>query len=140
MHLIELSNYSLAPTGSGNGLDGFYLALSKGDIYSIQTDLIDDASNLLRALATLTHPIKGAYLFMGEKLDFSDYRKLLPYKKKIGYIAPDSAMKATEPFEKTCFLKEIISRIRSQSTWMKTPPIYAGFLTSKKSLTCVLRT
>ena len=105
MHLFELSNYSLAPTGSGNGLDGFYLALSKGDIYSIQADLLDDAHNLLRGLATLTHPIKGTYLFMGEKLDFSDYRKLLPCKKKIGYIAPDSAMISNRTIRENLLLK-----------------------------------
>jgi ABC-type lipoprotein export system ATPase subunit len=105
MHLIELSNYSLAPTGSGNGLDGFYLVLSKGDIYSIQADLIDDAHNLLRALATLTLPIQGRYLFMGEKLDFSDYRKLLRYKKKIGYIASDSAMISNRTIRENLLLK-----------------------------------
>ena len=46
----------------------------------------------LRALATLERPDKGVYRFMGKSLDFSDYRKLLPCKKKIGYIASDSAL------------------------------------------------
>jgi len=105
MHLIELSNYSLAPIGVGNGLDGFYLTLSKGDVCSIQADLIDDARNLLRALATLTHPIQGTYRFRGEKLDFSDYRKLLPCKKKIGYIASDSAMISNRTIRENLLLR-----------------------------------
>lgn len=92
MYLIELSDYSLKATGPGNGLKNFYFTLSNGDICSIQTDSTDDASNFLKALATLVRPVNGAYRFMGESISFADYRKLLPLKKKIGYIGQDSAM------------------------------------------------
>lgn len=92
MNIIELSDYTLASEGTGNGLNGFYFALSKGDVCSIETNSLDDAHTLLRALATLKNPVKGIYRFMGEEIDFSDYRNLLPYKKKIGYIASDSGM------------------------------------------------
>ena len=92
MDLIELSDYSLSPDGIGNGLDQFHFALSKGDVFSIQADSYDDAHLFLKALAMLELPVKGTYRFMGEKIDFSDYRNLLPYKKKIGYVASDSGM------------------------------------------------
>jgi ABC-type polar amino acid transport system ATPase subunit len=92
MFLIELSDYCLNATGSGNGLKNFYFTLSDGDICSIQTDSSDDAHNFLKALATLVYPVNGAYRFLGEAVNFSDYRELLPIKKKIGYIGQDSAM------------------------------------------------
>ena len=92
MFLIELSDYCLNATGSGNGLKNFYFTLSDGDICSIQTDSSDDAHNFLKALATLVYPVNGAYRFLGEAANFSDYRELLPIKKKIGYIGQDSAM------------------------------------------------
>ena len=92
MYLIELSDYTLTPSETGNGLNRFYFALSKGDVCSIQSDSSDQARMFLRALATIEHPDKGVYRFMGKSLDFSDYRKLLPYKKKISYIASDSAL------------------------------------------------
>ena len=92
MFLIELSDYCLNATGSGNGLKNFYFTLSDGDICSIQTDSSDDAHIFLKALATLEYPVSGAYRFLGEAVNFSDYRELLPIKKKIGYIGQDSAM------------------------------------------------
>ncbi len=92
MQLIELSNYTLASAGTGNGLNGFYFALLKGDICSIYADSEDDAHIFLKAIATLIRPTKGTYRFMGEKIDFSDHRNLLSCKKKIGYISSDSAM------------------------------------------------
>lgn len=92
MKLIELSDYTLSPIGTGNGLNRFCFGLSKGDVYSIQADLPDDAHLLLKAIAMLEHPTEGAYRFMGEKINFSDHRNLLPYKKKIGYITTDASM------------------------------------------------
>ncbi len=92
MSLIELSDYCLNATGSGNGLKNSYFTLSDGDICSIQTDSSDDAHNFLKALATLVYPVNGAYRFLGEAVNFSDYRELLPIKKKIGYIGQDSVM------------------------------------------------
>lgn len=92
MYLIELSDYTLTPVETGRGLNKFYFALSRGDICSIQTDSFENAHLFLRALATLERPEKGVYCFRGTSLDFSDYRKLLPYKKKISYITSDAAM------------------------------------------------
>ncbi len=92
MYLIELLDYTIAPIGKGNGLNKFYFALSRGDACSISTDSADDAHLFLKALTTLVYPVEGIYRFKGEPVDFSDYRSLLSCKKKIGYIAPDSAM------------------------------------------------
>lgn len=92
MYLIELSDYCLNPIGTGNGLNNSYFALSSGDACSMQTDSTDDAHIFLKALATLVQPVSGTYRFTGKTIDFSDYRELLPFKKKIGYIGQDSAM------------------------------------------------
>ncbi len=92
MKLIELSDYTLSPLGQGNGLNRFYFDLSKGDVCSIQADLPDDAHLFLKAIAMLEHPTDGVYRFMGKKINFLDHRNLLPYKKKIGYIATDTSM------------------------------------------------
>ena len=92
MQLIELSDYTLLPIGTGNGLNGFYFSLSEGDICSIDTDSPDDAHLLLRAVAMLDHAASGTYRFMGKKINFSDHRNLLSYKKKIGYVAIDASM------------------------------------------------
>lgn len=92
MYLIELSDYCLNPIGTGNGLKNSYFALSKGDVYSMQTDSTDDAHLFIKALATLVRPVNGTYRFMGETISFADYRKLLSIKKRIGYIGQDAAM------------------------------------------------
>lgn len=92
MYLIELSDYSLPATGSGRGLKNIYFTVSGGDVCFIQSDSINDAHIFLKALATLVRPENGTYRYMGETIDFSDYRKLLPFKKKIGYIGQDAAM------------------------------------------------
>ncbi len=92
MCLCKLTNYLIEKDASKKGLERFDFSISKGDVCSIQTDSRDDARSFLRALATLMRPVSGTYLFNDDQLDFSDYRKLLPYKKKIGYIAPSAAM------------------------------------------------
>ncbi|RZB34799.1 MAG: hypothetical protein SRB1_00567 [Desulfobacteraceae bacterium Eth-SRB1] len=92
MKLIELSDYTLSPIGQGNGLNRFYFDLSKGDACSVQADSPDDAHLLLKAIAMLEYPTDGAYRFMGEKINFSDHRNLLSYKKKIGYVTIDASM------------------------------------------------
>jgi ABC-type ATPase involved in cell division len=92
MHVIELTDYTLSPVGNGNGLQGISFALSEGDVCAIAADEEDDAIVFLRALGTLTLPVNGTYRFRGKNQDLSDYRRLLPIKKKIGYVAQDSAM------------------------------------------------
>jgi len=92
MELVELSDYRLAPIGDGKGIRDCRFSISRGDIYSIDAALPDDAKLFLRALATLAKPLRGTYRFQGEQLDFSDYRRLLPIKRRIAYIAPDAAL------------------------------------------------
>ena len=92
MYLIEFSDYNLAAEGFGKGLKNIYFALSEGDYCSLQADSLDDARMFLKALATLVGPQTGTYRYMGETIDFSDYRNLLAFKRKIGYIGQDSAM------------------------------------------------
>lgn len=92
MALLELSDYTLAPIGPGNGLSDFYFSLSEGDACAVCSDSDDDATLFLKGLATLVYPVKGTYRFEGQPIDLSNYRNALPCKKKIGYIAPDSAM------------------------------------------------
>ena len=90
--LIRLSDYSLEAIGNGNGLKNFSLVLSKGMAFSIRTESPDDAHLLLRGIATLVPPKSGQFFYKGEELDFSDYRNLLSYKKKVAYIASDATL------------------------------------------------
>jgi ABC-type polar amino acid transport system ATPase subunit len=90
--LIRLSDYTLEALGDGNGLKDFNLVLSKGEAFSITTDSPDDAHLLLRGIATLEFPKGGQFFYREKELDFSDYRNLLAYKKKVGYIASDATL------------------------------------------------
>jgi ABC-type ATPase involved in cell division len=92
MHVIELSDVTLAARGSGNGLRKVCFNLSPGEVVSVKTDSPDDGHVFLRALATLDTPLSGQYRFAGQLLDFSDYRHLLPIKKRIAYVAQDAAL------------------------------------------------
>jgi ABC-type ATPase involved in cell division len=92
MHLVELSDYSLPPIGTGNGLKKLHFTLSEGDMCYIYSDSPDDAHLFLRAVAMLEHSESGVYRFAGKKIDFSDHTNLLSYKRKIGYITNDAAM------------------------------------------------
>ncbi|MFB3924895.1 MAG: hypothetical protein ACE14T_02485 [Syntrophales bacterium] len=99
-----MSNYTLAPVGKGNGLNEIDFVLADGDSWSITADLPDDAHLFMRAMATLENPVRGDYFYCGTRLDFSDYRFLLPYKKKIGYISPDSALIGNRTIEDNLLL------------------------------------
>lgn len=92
MDIVELKNYSLAPFGKGLGLNPFDFRLAEGDAWSVNCELADDAHLFVRALATLENPTGGRYIFRGETLDFSSYVKLLPYKRRISFISPDSVL------------------------------------------------
>ncbi len=92
MHLIELTDYAVSFSGSEDGLKGYQFNLSRDDVCAIETQYPLKANLFIKALATLVTPESGSYRFDEEILDFSDYRKLLPIKKRIGYIAPDSYM------------------------------------------------
>ena len=92
MPILELIDYSLRPEGVGNGLTGFSFSLSAGDGYSIETDSIDDAALLLKALVLWVTPREGTYRFEGIPVDLSDYRNTLSCKQRMGYIASDTAL------------------------------------------------
>lgn len=91
MNLIELSDYRIASTRP-EGLAWEHLALCVGDVCAVKAASPVDAALFLRALTTLVSPKSGVYRFDGQTLDFSDYRKLLLYKKRIGYITAESNM------------------------------------------------
>lgn len=92
MNVIELKNYSLAPIGKGLGLRPFDFRLANGEACSVSCEPADDAHLFVRALATLERPLEGQYSFKGDRLDFSSYVNLLPYKRKISFISSDSVM------------------------------------------------
>ena len=92
MTTIALHDYSLPPFGKGLGLHSVSFGLSRGEVCAVHADQPDDAHIFMRALATLEKPSGGEYYFQGERLDFSNYINLLPYKRKIGYISPDSVL------------------------------------------------
>jgi len=66
--------------------------LSGAESCCVRSDSSDDARLFLRALATLVYPVQGTYRYNGKLLDFSDYRRLLSLKRRVGYIASDTAM------------------------------------------------
>ena len=92
MPAIELTAYRLAPLGIGSGLLEFDLALEEGEMVAVDADDPEDARLLLRALATLIPPTAGRFRLAGAEVDFTDYRRLLPVKRQIGYVAADAAM------------------------------------------------
>ena len=92
MPLIEITDYTLAPIGSGQGLNGINFTLSPGDVYAVESQQPDDAHLFIRALATLARPITGTYYYGGKRVDFSTSKEPIDCKRKIGYIAPDAAL------------------------------------------------
>jgi ABC-type ATPase involved in cell division len=92
LKLIELLKYTLAPIGRGEGLQNFSCTISEGDVLYIEGDRFDDIHLFLRALAVLEKPQSGVFYYRGQALDFSDYRKLLPYRRKVGFISADSTL------------------------------------------------
>ncbi len=92
MPLIELKDYTLRPEGAGKGLSDISFSLLQSDVCSIQADRVYDATLFLKALATLVYPVRGTYRFDGEEINLSDYRASLSCKRRIGYIAPGTAM------------------------------------------------
>ena len=89
---IEMSEYTLAPQGSGQGINAFHFALSSGDVCAVEAQSPDDASIFLRSLATLIRPVSGTYRYEGEPIDLTSRKEVLDCKPKIGYIAQDAAL------------------------------------------------
>jgi len=92
MYLINLVDYTIDSLEKDCGFDKLNFVLSRDDAFAINTDSSDRAHMFLKALAMLVKPVYGDFYFKDKKVDFSDYRNLLSLKKKIGYIASDSAM------------------------------------------------
>lgn len=92
MDAIELTDYALPPLATGRGLRPFDFHLAGGQSCAVHGDDPTDVHLFLRALATLERPKSGGYRFFEQRLDFSDYRLLLPWRRKISYIGRDSAM------------------------------------------------
>ena len=105
MHLIELTDYTVSFSGSEEGLKEYQFTLSRGDVCTIEARYPSKAILFIKALATLISPESGSYRFDEEILDFSDYRKLLPIKRRIGYIAPDSDMISNRTIRENLLLR-----------------------------------
>ena len=91
-NIIELNDCSFDPIKEGNGLSHVNFTLPVGAAYALSADLPADGHLFLRAVAALNSPVSGAFFFRGRKLNFSNDRNLLRYRKRIGYIASDSSM------------------------------------------------
>ncbi|MBU2487785.1 MAG: hypothetical protein KKA60_00180 [Proteobacteria bacterium] len=92
MSLVRLTDCDYATRGTGNGLSGVSFALSPGEVVILASDNGPDARLFLRALASLEKPLSGRFFHWDRELSFDDYRHLLPYKSKVGYIAADAAL------------------------------------------------
>jgi ABC-type ATPase involved in cell division len=89
MELIRLLDYSLRGPGGEAALQEISFSLNRGDRVSIIAHVRHDVRLFMRGLASLVCPTSGKFFYQGKELDFSDYRNLLPYKQKVGYIASD---------------------------------------------------
>lgn len=92
MPVVELTDCSYAPWGQGNGLSPFSFSLDRGQVAGVVADRNEDAHLFLRALASLATPLSGSLRHQGVLLDTGDYRRTLAYKRKVGYVASDSAV------------------------------------------------
>ncbi|MGD8835296.1 MAG: ATP-binding cassette domain-containing protein [Desulfobacteraceae bacterium] len=90
--IIEMTDYTLAPRGTGDGIHRFYFSLSEGNVCAIESPNPDDANAFLRAVATLNRPVQGNYRYKGRRIDLKSYEQMLRCKPKIGYIAPDASL------------------------------------------------
>ncbi len=82
-------DYSLKGPGGGAALQKINFSLNREDRVSIVAHARDDVRLFMRGLASLVYPTSGKFFYQGKELDSSDYRNLLPYKQKVGYIASD---------------------------------------------------
>ena len=90
--IVRLDDYTLWTQAEGIGISAVDLIVSEGEIWQIGTRDPATARLLLRAVATLERPQAGTYRFRGHLLDFSDYPKLLPIKRRIAYISSDATL------------------------------------------------
>lgn len=92
MELIRLVDYTLKSPDGGTALQEVNLSLNRGDRVSIVAQDRHDVQLFMKGLASLLYPTGGKFFFQGKDLDFSDYRNLLTYKQKVGYIASDTSL------------------------------------------------
>lgn len=85
-------DYSLKSPDGGTALQGVHFSLHRGDRISVVAHARQDVQLFMKGLATLVYPTSGKIFFQGNSLDFSDYRNLLAYKQKVGYIASDVSL------------------------------------------------
>jgi putative ABC transport system ATP-binding protein len=91
-NIVTLKDYTLWTQAEGSGISAVDLVVDGGEIWQIDTNEPAEARLLLRAMATLERPLAGTYRFKGHLLDFGDYRKLLPVKRRIAYISSDATL------------------------------------------------
>ena len=107
MDIIELSDFTLQSNGLGMGINAGFFSAARGEIWKIESDNINDSHLLINGLATLSYPSNGTYTFDGSQLNFSDYRKLLSTKKRIGYIASDTTLISNRTIRENLTLSRI---------------------------------
>ncbi|SCY86690.1 hypothetical protein [Desulfoluna spongiiphila] len=90
--VVQLTDLSVEDAWKGRSLSGLNLTLPPGTAAHLSADNPADAHLLLRCLATLSWPSRGRYRFNGETLPFTRYERLLPVKRRIGYLYPMAAM------------------------------------------------
>ncbi|PIE75369.1 MAG: hypothetical protein CSA18_00345 [Deltaproteobacteria bacterium] len=72
-------------------MEPFSLKVNKGEICLVESDNDKFLSVFFQALATLI-PLKGEFFFQGERIDLSDYTRLISLKRKIGFLGPSYAL------------------------------------------------
>ncbi|MDJ0781257.1 MAG: ATP-binding cassette domain-containing protein [Desulfosarcinaceae bacterium] len=90
--IARLSGYTLWLPAEAKGLTDVDLTINEGEFWQIDTTSPAEARLLLRAMATLERPTSGDYHYKEQRLDFSDYRHLLPIKRRIAYISSDATL------------------------------------------------
>ena len=88
--MIQLTQYRVAHKGKRLFIPEF--SADAGEMFLITGQTADQADLLFKALATIVFPIEGRYRANGSDLDFSNYRRLLSFKKKVGLVWPGAAL------------------------------------------------
>lgn len=90
--VVQWANLAVKDTWQGRVLADLNLTLPRGVAVHLFADNPTDAHLVMRCLATLDWPFRGTYRFNGETLPFTWYERLLPVKRRIGYLYPMAAM------------------------------------------------
>lgn len=91
-YVLELIDFTLAPIGSGLGIQGGHFTVAPGDVCAVISTQPDDGHQFLRALATLVRPVKGVYVFKGQHYNLHRCCEMLDCKQKIGFMAPEARL------------------------------------------------